>query len=155
MQNLKDTTSGNLDLGRRDTNKGLIVSKLTRVGVGTKVPSCLFSAAGKFCITTAPPEEESRFNIEQILNNFNNSKIKGFVFTDVLRDGMLKGIDIDKVRNCLRISKKPLIVGGGLANENDLKNLLNLNDPLLEGVIAGKSFYLGRINLKTSKKIID
>ena len=93
--------------------------------------------------------------MKYILNYFNNSKIKGFVFTDVIRDGMLKGINIYKVKEYLKISKKLLIVGGGLSNENDLINLLNLNNPLLEGVIAGKSFYLGKIDLKTSKKILN
>ena len=37
--------------------------------------------------------EKTVFNTEQILNNYNNSKIRGFIFTDVARDGMLKGIN--------------------------------------------------------------
>ena len=57
--------------------------------------------------------EESVFSTEQILSNYNNSKIKGFVFTDISRDGTLKGIDIDKVNNYLKKSEKPFIVGGG------------------------------------------
>ena len=99
--------------------------------------------------------QESGFNTEQIVNEYNNSKIKGFVFTDIPRDGMLNGIDTDKIKNCLKISKKPLIVGGGLSNNNDLVNLLSLNNPLLEGVIAGKSFYLGKINIRTAQKILN
>ena len=99
--------------------------------------------------------EESNFYTKQILNDFNNSKIKGFVFTDISRDGLLKGIDIDKVKSCLKISKKPLIVGGGLSNNNDLLNLLSLNNPLLEGIIAGKSFYLGKIEIKVAQKILN
>jgi phosphoribosylformimino-5-aminoimidazole carboxamide ribotide isomerase len=99
--------------------------------------------------------EKTNFNTKQVLSNFNNSKIKGFVLTDVSRDGMLKGINIDKVKNYLKISKKPFIVGGGLSDNNDLKNLLNLNDPLLEGVIAGKSFYLGKIDIKTAQEILN
>ena len=41
-----------------------------------------------------------------------------------------------------------------LSNNTDLKNLLNLKDPLLEGIIAGKSLYLGKINIKTAKEIL-
>ena len=99
--------------------------------------------------------EESNFKTEQILNYFNNSKIKGFVLTDVSRDGMLQGINTNKVKNYLKISKKPLIVAGGLSNNIDLKNLLDLNNPLLEGVIAGKSFYIGKIDIKTAQKILN
>ena len=76
---------------------------------------------------------------------FNKSNIRGFVFTDISRDGMLTGIDIKKISQYLSFSNKPFIVGGGLSNYDDLKNLANLNNPNLEGVIAGKSFYLGKI----------
>jgi len=99
--------------------------------------------------------DESGLRTEQILNNYNNSKIKGFIFTDVTRDGMMEGINTNKVKDCLKLLKKPLIVGGGLSGNNDLLNLLSLNSPLLEGVIAGKSFYLGKIEIKTAQKILD
>ena len=51
--------------------------------------------------------------------------------------------------------KKPFIVGGGLSDNNDLINLLSLNDPLLEGVICGKSFYLGKIDIKAAQQILS
>jgi len=54
-----------------------------------------------------------------------------------------------------KLSEKPLIVGGGLSNINDIKSLLSLKDPLLEGIIAGKSFYLGKIEIKAANKILD
>ena len=87
--------------------------------------------------------EESNKNTEEILFDFNNSNIRGFVFTDVSRDGMLTGIDVKKISKYLSISNKPIIVGGGLSNYQDLKNLTELNHPHLEGIIAGKSYYLG------------
>ena len=99
--------------------------------------------------------KESGFNTNQIISIYNNTEIKGFIFTDVTRDGMLEGIDTNKLKDCLKLSKKPLIVGGGLSNNNDLLNLLNLNNSLLEGVIAGKSFYSGKIKIKTALKLLD
>ena len=69
-------------------------------------------------------------------------------------DVLTVNVNINKVKHYLKISKKPLIVGGGLSNDNDLKNLFNLNNPLLEGVIAGKSFYSGVIKIKKSLEIL-
>ena len=99
--------------------------------------------------------EESKKNTEDILFDFNNSNIRGFVFTDISRDGMLTGIDVKKISQYLSISNKPMIIGGGLSSYEDLKNLTKLNHPNLEGVIAGKSYYLGKINIKKGQQILD
>ncbi len=55
----------------------------------------------------------------------------------------------------LSISEKPMIVGGGLSSYNDLNNLKNLNNKNLEGVIAGKSFYSGSIEIKKGLQILN
>lgn len=94
--------------------------------------------------------EKSGHTSEKVLNVYNNSKVRGFVFTDITRDGMMKGINKNKIINLLNISKKPMIVGGGLSDNKDLVSLSNLKKPLLEGLIVGKSFYLGKINIKES-----
>ena len=99
--------------------------------------------------------EKSNEYTKDILFDFNSSNIRGFVFTDVSRDGMLTGIDFKKILQYLSISKKPIIVGGGLSSYIDLKNFAKLNHPNLEGVIAGKSYYLGKIDIKKGQQILD
>jgi len=100
-------------------------------------------------------KDDSKYKTNEIFNIYNESKIRGFIFTDIARDGMLKGINIDKIKKCLKLSKKPIIVGGGLSSNNELEILSQLEEPLLEGVIAGKSFYQGRIDIKTIKHFLD
>ena len=51
--------------------------------------------------------------------------------------------------------KKPIIFGGGLSNYDDLKNLKKINFKNLEGIIAGKSFYSGKIEIKKSMEILN
>lgn len=99
--------------------------------------------------------KESNFSTDELIYNYNNSKIRGFVFTDITRDGMLTGINIKKILSCVKISKKFVIISGGLSNNKDLKNISNLNEPLFEGVIAGKSFYLGNINIRIAQEILN
>ena len=98
--------------------------------------------------------EKSNFSTEQVLSNFNNSKIKGFVLTDISRDGTLQGLNIDLITNNLLLTNKPVIVGGGLSNYNDLKKLNKISLSNLEGVIAGRSFYLGLIEIKKGIQIL-
>lgn len=99
--------------------------------------------------------KNSNFTTKEIFENYNDSEIRGFILTDVSRDGMLEGIDILKIKKCLKYSKKPIIVGGGLSSNNEIKTLSQLNDPLLEGVIAGKSFYQKKIDINAIKEFLD
>ena len=52
-------------------------------------------------------------------------------------------------------TKKPIIASGGLSDRNDIKKLLELKQRYLEGVVIGKSFYLGKINIKDAIKLIE
>ena len=97
---------------------------------------------------------ESMSSVENIINIYNKTKIKGFIFTDVARDGTMKGIDIDLIAQNLSASTKPMIVGGGLSNYDDLENLKNFNYTNLEGVISGKSFYTGAIEIKRGIELL-
>ncbi len=99
--------------------------------------------------------EESDYSIQEVFNIYNKSKIRGFIFTDVSRDGMMQGIDINLVRQNLSLSEKPMIVGGGLSSYSDLYNLKSLSNKNLEGVIAGKSFYSGAIKIKKGIQILN
>ena len=98
--------------------------------------------------------EKTQLNLFNIFKTYNKSKIRGYILTDIFRDGMMQGININLVHQNLSISEKPMIVGGGLSNYNDLKKLKNLNNKNLEGVIAGKSFYSGVIKIKKSLEIL-
>ena len=48
-----------------------------------------------------------------------------------------------------------MIVGGGLKDNSDIEKLTNIKYNNLEGVIAGKSFYVGNIDLKKAQKTLD
>ena len=68
---------------------------------------------------------------------------------------MLAGIDVKKISEYLSISNKPIIIGGGLSSYEDLKNLKKLDHHNLEGIIAGKSYYHGKIDIKEGQRILD
>ena len=106
-------------------------------------------------------DKNSGKRVQDILNIYNSSKIKGYVITDIQNDGMLKGLNFNFVNNFLKkiiqtkkFSKK-IIIAGGLTDYSDLVNLKKLNFKNIEGIISGKSFYEGKIDLVEAQKIIN
>ena len=105
-------------------------------------------------------EFNQTLKINDITNMYNEEAIKGYVLTDIKNDGMLKGLDIKFVKETIRKIQKDnkqekIIIAGGLTNYEDLKNLMKLKLNNIEGIISGKSFYVGNIDLKEAQKIID
>ncbi len=106
-------------------------------------------------------DENSGKKIQDILDIYTRSKIKGYIITDIQNDGMLKGLDLDFVNNFLKKTNlfknfnKNIIIAGGLTNYSDLINLKRLNLTNIEGIISGKSFYEGKIDLVEAQKILN
>ncbi len=98
--------------------------------------------------------ENSNILADEIIHHYSQLPINGFILTDISRDGMLEGIDIDLVKNYIFKTNKNIIVGGGLSNYKDLSNLKKVLSTNLEGVIAGKSFYSGNIEIKKALDIL-
>ena len=101
--------------------------------------------------------EETRSNLFNIFKTYNKSKIRGYVLTDIFRDGMMQGLNFELINKNLSQTSKSMVFGGGLSNYNDLKILKNMNSRFknIEGVIAGKSFYSGAIEIKKSINILN
>ena len=106
-------------------------------------------------------DEDSGKNTQDILDIYTSSKIKGYIITDIQNDGMLKGLNLDFVNNFIKkinlIKKfnKNIIIAGGLTDYSDLINLKKLNTKNIEGIISGKSFYEGKIDLVEAQKILN
>ena len=99
--------------------------------------------------------EVSSFTREKLFETYERTNIRGFVLTDIEKDGMLTGLNKELIIQNLLLTNKKLIVGGGLKDMFDLEKLKTIKPNNLEGVIAGKSFYIGNINLKKAQKALD
>src|SRR4030066_1044483 len=69
---------------------------------------------------------------------------KRIIYTDIKRDGTLKGPNIKNIEKMLKNVNIPLICSGGIASLNDIKKLKKIKDSNLEGIIIGKALYKGR-----------
>ena len=100
-------------------------------------------------------KEESNWSPTDMFNNYNKSNIRGYVLTDIENDGMLSGLNTKIIKENIKQTSKKLIVGGGLNSYEDLRSLKNIKTSNLEGVIIGKSFYVGNIELLKAQSILN
>lgn len=75
------------------------------------------------------------------------------IYTDIRRDGTLKGPNIVNIEKMLKKLNIPLIVSGGIASLTDIKELKKFEASGIEGIIIGKALYKGNILLEEAIKI--
>jgi len=75
------------------------------------------------------------------------------IYTDIKRDGTLKGPNITNIEKIVKKVNIPLICSGGIASLDDIKKLMGFETKGLEGVILGKALYKGTILLEDALKI--
>ena len=71
-----------------------------------------------------------------------------YVITDVLKDGMLKGPNLDLYRDVCSRTKAPVVASGGVSSLDDLRALASLTPIGVEGAIVGKALYAGAFTLQ-------
>ncbi|CAI2719060.1 1-(5-phosphoribosyl)-5-[(5-phosphoribosylamino)methylideneamino]imidazole-4-carboxamide isomerase [Nitrospina watsonii] len=67
--------------------------------------------------------------------------VAGFIFTDISRDGMMQGPNLDSIRAFAESTSLPVIASGGVSRVEDALNLVKLKDCGVEGMIIGKALY--------------
>lgn len=77
--------------------------------------------------------------------------IAGIIYTDISRDGMLTGPNIDATRQMVECLKVPVIASGGVSGIEDIINLMSIKN--LWGAITGKAIYSGALDLSEAIKI--
>ena len=88
-----------------------------------------------------------------IAKNFDNLNIASVVCTNIKKDGVMKGIDLDFILNNTNIFKKPIIASGGITTLKDLQILKDNEKNGIEGAICGRAIYEGKIDPIDANKI--
>ncbi len=103
--------------------------------------------------------ENSKLQSTDINKTYKDSSIKGYIITNIERDGMMNGPDEEFISSHLQLYNKPLIFSGGFSDYESLKflakkikNLKTINQ--VEGVIIGKAFYSGTIKINQAMEIL-
>jgi phosphoribosylformimino-5-aminoimidazole carboxamide ribotide isomerase len=90
--------------------------------------------------------ETSTLSALDIAQRFEDAGVAAIIYTDVARDGMLKGLNLDATIALAEKISIPVIASGGLASIADVRALLEPRVRKLEGAIVGRALYDGRLN---------
>ena len=74
--------------------------------------------------------------------------VSAIIYTDIARDGMLQGPNIETTRLLAESISIPVIASGGVSTLEDIKSLIQIESAGVKGVITGKAIYSGSLNLK-------
>lgn len=79
---------------------------------------------------------------------FEFAGVSAIIYTDIERDGVLEGLNLDATEELARTVSIPVIASGGLASMDDIRNLMREEYSILEGAISGRALYDGRLDAK-------
>ena len=101
-------------------------------------------------IATEGWAETSDMPVIDLARRFEDAGVASLLFTDVGRDGMLKGCNIEATVDLARRVDLPVIASGGVKGIDDIHMLKLHADDGIEGVITGRAIFEGRLDLATA-----
>lgn len=98
--------------------------------------------------------ETSELGVIDLAKQFEDAGVAAIIYTDIDRDGVLKGLNIESTLALANAVSIPVIASGGLASIDDIKRLLEPDCEILEGAISGRALYDGRLDPNEALELI-
>lgn len=95
----------------------------------------------------------STHNVIDMAQEFEDDGVESIIFTDIGRDGMMKGVNIDSTVELAEAISIPVIASGGVSTIDDVKKLIEVADAGIEGAIIGRALYEGSIDFAVAQKL--
>lgn len=101
--------------------------------------------------------EVSELTAVDLAKRMEDAGVAGIIFTEISRDGMLEGLDLEQTADIARAVSIPVIASGGVGNLEHLKALRQTAQevPGIQGVIVGRALYDGRISLPDALNVLE
>jgi phosphoribosylformimino-5-aminoimidazole carboxamide ribotide isomerase len=98
--------------------------------------------------------ETSELTALELARRFEDAGVAAIIYTDIARDGLLKGLNLDATIALAEAISVPVVASGGLASIDDVKALLEPRAARLQGAIAGRALYDGRLDATAALRMI-
>jgi phosphoribosylformimino-5-aminoimidazole carboxamide ribotide isomerase len=92
---------------------------------------------------------------ESVIERLQQRGVRTFVYTNVDKDGMLEGVDVDEVKRIAAVVRGRWLLSGGIGTVEDLRQVAALRQVNLGGVIVGKALYEGRFTVAEGQEALE
>ena len=93
--------------------------------------------------------------LQEVLEKLEQAGCARYIVTDVAKDGMLQGPNLELLRQVLSVTDKPVVASGGISSLDDIAALSQLVSSGLEGAILGKALYAKRFTLEQALELVS
>jgi phosphoribosylformimino-5-aminoimidazole carboxamide ribotide isomerase len=97
----------------------------------------------------------SHHNVQELAQRFERDGVAAIVYTDIGRDGMMNGVNVESTVELARSVTIPIIASGGVSSMDDIKALCAVEGEGIMGAIIGRALYEGSIDLAAAQKYVD
>jgi phosphoribosylformimino-5-aminoimidazole carboxamide ribotide isomerase len=94
-------------------------------------------------------------DVVDLAKKFEDYGVEAIIYTDIGRDGMLTGVNVDATVRLARELRTPVIASGGLTSLNEVQALCAIESEGIVGVITGRALYQGTLDLKQAQAEAD
>ena len=152
------------------TVEGWLAKGVTRVILGTAAvrdPAFVREAARRFPdrVAVGLDAKDGRVAVEgwaetsdldalELARRFEDAGVSAIIYTDIARDGLLKGLNLDATIALAEGLSIPVVASGGLASLDDVRALTEPRAAVLEGAITGRALYDGRLDARAALAIL-
>ena len=149
-----------------DSLLGLGVSRVVLGTAALEVPGLLILACKKYPgrivagidakdgkVAVRGWGEVSSVTVDELAKRMQDAGVRAIIYTDISRDGMMTGHNIEATKRLAGQVSTPIIASGGVKDLSDIKALMEIEALGVEGVITGKAVYSGALDLKEAIEI--
>lgn len=99
--------------------------------------------------------EVSAVKATDLAKRFAHGGVTSIVYTDIARDGMMQGVNVEATLAMAKASPIPVIASGGITNMNDIRALKAVSQHGIEGAITGRAIYEGTLSVQEAQAYCD
>src|SRR6056300_1772129 len=99
--------------------------------------------------------KQTDVHVKEIAKKFEQDGISSIIYTDIAKDGMMQGVNIEATSDLALSTSIPIIASGGITNIADIESLLEIEKDGVIGAITGRAIYEGSLNFQEAQRLCD